>query len=109
MPLFTARDSGTGISAYLQNAVVASSSLRRRCQLAAIRPDLRFVDIRGNVQTRLRKISEGLADATILAMAGLQRMDLLRVTGAQPLDPITECAPAPGQVLSPLTAELMTP
>ena len=62
-----------------------------------LRPDLRFVDIRGNVQTRLRKISEGLADATILAMAGLQRMDLLRATGARPLDPITECAPAPGQ------------
>ena len=78
-------------------AVVASSSLRRRSQIAALRPDVSFVDIRGNVQTRLRKINEGLADATVLAVAGLQRMKLLRATGARAMDPLDECTPAPGQ------------
>ena len=109
-------ENGVGIQALPQNGVVASSSLRRRSQLAAMRPDLRFVDIRGNVQTRLRKISEGLADATILAMAGLQRMNLLRATKAFPLNPLAECTPAPGQGViaidcrqdDPLSAHLAT-
>jgi len=57
-----------------QGAVVGSSSLRRRAQLAAVRPDLQLVEFRGNVQTRLRKLSEGVAEATFLACAGLQRL-----------------------------------
>ncbi|TVR43416.1 MAG: hydroxymethylbilane synthase [Planctomycetota bacterium] len=77
--------------------VVASSSLRRRSQLAALRPDLRFVYIRGNVQTPLRKLADGAADATLLAMAGLARLNLLRQTKAVPLDPLHCCTPAPGQ------------
>ena len=55
-------------------AVVGSSSIRRRAQLAAMRPDLRFVEFRGNVQTRLKKLEEGVAEATFLATAGLMRL-----------------------------------
>ncbi|MFA4965695.1 MAG: hydroxymethylbilane synthase, partial [Thermoleophilia bacterium] len=57
-----------------RGAVVGSSSLRRRSQLLALRPDLRLVDIRGNVQTRLRKVEEEAMAGTILAAAGLARL-----------------------------------
>lgn len=55
-------------------SVVGSSSLRRRAQLLHRRPDLNLVEFRGNVQTRLRKLSEGVAEATFLACAGLVRL-----------------------------------
>ena len=54
--------------------VVGTSSLRRRAQLLHRRPDLKVVEFRGNVQTRLRKLDEGVADCTFLAMAGLNRL-----------------------------------
>ncbi|MEL7471438.1 MAG: hydroxymethylbilane synthase [Pseudomonadota bacterium] len=57
-----------------QGATVGSSSLRRRAQLLNRRPDLNVVEFRGNVQTRLRKLSEGVAEATFLAAAGLRRL-----------------------------------
>ncbi len=57
-------------------AVVGSSSLRRRAQLALKRPDLRLVEFRGNVQTRMKKLEDGVASATFLAMAGLNRLGL---------------------------------
>lgn len=57
-----------------QGAVLGTSSLRRRAQLLAARPDLKIVDLRGNVDTRLRKLDEGNMDAIILAAAGLQRL-----------------------------------
>ena len=57
-----------------QGATVGSSSLRRRAQLLNRRPDLSVVEFRGNVQTRLKKLSDGVAQATFLAMAGLNRM-----------------------------------
>ncbi len=57
-------------------AVVGSSSLRRRAQLANRRPDLKLVEFRGNVQTRLKKLNDGVAAATFLAMAGLNRLGL---------------------------------
>jgi len=57
-------------------AVLGTSSLRRRAQLAHRRPDLSFVEFRGNVQTRLRKLDEGVADATFLAVAGLRRLGM---------------------------------
>jgi len=60
-------------------AVVGTSSLRRRAQLLARRPDLRIVEFRGNVQTRLRKLGEGVAQATFLAMAGLNRLNMTDV------------------------------
>ena len=59
-----------------QGAVVGSSSLRRRAQLKLRRPDLQLVEFRGNVQTRMRKLEEGVADATFLAMAGLTRLGM---------------------------------
>ncbi len=55
-------------------AVVGSSSLRRRAQLLNRRPDLQVVEFRGNVQTRLRKLADGVAEATFLAVAGLNRL-----------------------------------
>ena len=55
---------------------VGTSSLRRRSQLLALRPDLEVTDLRGNVDTRLRKLDEGQYDAIILACAGLQRLGL---------------------------------
>ena len=62
-----------------QGAVVGSSSLRRRAQLALRRPDLKLVEFRGNVQTRMRKLEEGVAHATFLAMAGLTRLGMAGV------------------------------
>ncbi|MDA7425747.1 hydroxymethylbilane synthase [Thalassococcus lentus] len=59
-----------------QGATVGSSSLRRRAQLLNRRPDLQVVEFRGNVQTRLKKLNEGVARATFLAMAGLNRMHM---------------------------------
>lgn len=58
-----------------QNAVVGTSSLRRKVQLARLRPDLKIVDLRGNVNTRLRKLDDGEYDAIILARAGLLRLE----------------------------------
>lgn len=65
-----------------QGATVGSSSLRRRAQLALRRPDLQLVEFRGNVQTRMRKLDEGVAHATFLAMAGLTRLGMLDVARA---------------------------
>jgi hydroxymethylbilane synthase len=59
-----------------QEAVVATSSLRRKAQLLHHRPDLEIVGIRGNVDTRVRKMREGAADAVVLARAGLERLGL---------------------------------
>ena len=58
-----------------KGAKLGSSSLRRRAQILNRRPDIEVVEFRGNVQTRLRKLKEGIADATFLAMAGLNRLD----------------------------------
>ncbi len=59
-----------------EGAVVGTSSLRRRAQLLNRRPDLKVVEFRGNVQTRLKKLADGVADCTFLAMAGLRRLDM---------------------------------
>ncbi|HUN50306.1 MAG TPA: hydroxymethylbilane synthase, partial [Candidatus Sulfotelmatobacter sp.] len=59
-----------------QGAVVGTASLRRQAQVRFRRPDLRVVPFRGNVETRLRKLGEGQADATLLALAGLKRLGL---------------------------------
>ena len=61
-----------------EGAVVGTTSLRRRMQLLQKRPDLKVKDLRGNVNTRLRKLSEGQYDAIILAYIGLHRLDLLK-------------------------------
>jgi len=59
-----------------QGAVVGTSSLRRQCQIKALRPDLDIRDLRGNVNTRLKKLDEGQYDAIILAAAGLIRLEM---------------------------------
>ena len=64
------------LDALPKGAVVGSSSLRRQCQLKATRPDLDIRDLRGNVNTRLRKLDEGEYDAIILAAAGLKRLGM---------------------------------
>lgn len=66
----------SGLADLPKGAVVGTSSLRRRAQLMVRRPDLHVVEFRGNVQTRLKKLADGVADATFLAMAGLNRMDM---------------------------------
>lgn len=65
-----------------KGAVVGSSSLRRRAQLIHRRPDLKVVEFRGNVQTRLKKLNDGVAAATFLAMAGLNRLGMARLARA---------------------------
>ncbi|AHM03062.1 Porphobilinogen deaminase [Roseibacterium elongatum DSM 19469] len=67
------------LAALPEGARVGSSSLRRRAQLKARRPDLQVVEFRGNVQTRMKKLGDGVADATFLAMAGLRRLGMTEV------------------------------
>jgi hydroxymethylbilane synthase len=75
---------------------VGTGSLRRRCQLLAIRPDLHVELIRGNIDTRLRKQRQGEYDAVILAMAGLKRAGLYDQTNMTPL-PVEQMLPAAAQ------------
>lgn len=73
-----------------QGATVGSSSLRRRSQLALHRPDLKLVEFRGNVQTRMKKLEDGVAAATFLAMAGLNRLGMAHMA---------KCAIEPSEML----------
>ncbi|MBN9353486.1 MAG: hydroxymethylbilane synthase, partial [Hyphomicrobium denitrificans] len=73
------------ISALPTGAIVGTSSLRRKSQVLSIRPDLSVIDFRGNVETRLRKLKDGVAEATFLAVAGLNRLGLSdRITAIVP-------------------------
>lgn len=72
---FIGRDAAN-LHALPKGSVVGTASVRRQSQILHSRPDLRVVPFRGNVQTRLRKLNEGQADATLLAQAGLDRLDL---------------------------------
>lgn len=74
-----------GIAALPQGAVAGTSSLRRKAQLLHRRPDLRVVEFRGNVQTRLKKLADGVAECTFLATAGLNRLQMDDVP-ATPID-----------------------
>jgi hydroxymethylbilane synthase len=74
-------------------ARVGTSSLRRAAQLRAQRPDLVVTELRGNVDTRLRKLADGQADAIVLAAAGLERLERLGSVGAF----LDELLPAAGQ------------
>jgi hydroxymethylbilane synthase len=69
-------EAGWTVAELPREALVATSSLRRRAQLLHYRPDLRILEIRGNVDTRIRKMREGAADALVLARAGLERLGL---------------------------------
>jgi hydroxymethylbilane synthase len=85
----------TGIDALPRGSVVGTSSLRRRAQLLHRRPDVTVVEFRGSVDTRLRKLGEGVAAATFLAMAGLHRLGLDAVART-PIPP-SEMLPAIAQ------------
>jgi hydroxymethylbilane synthase len=84
---FVTLDGGT-LADLPEGSVVGSSSLRRRAQLAHRRPDLQLVEFRGNVQTRMKKLGDGVAHATFLAMAGLNRLKMEEVprTAIEPDD-----------------------
>lgn len=78
-----------------ENGVVGTGSTRRIAQLRSVRPDLKVIPIRGNVQTRLQKLTDGDVDALILAHAGLLRLEMReRIKNILPLDVML---PAPGQ------------
>ena len=90
------RDDGVGsLSALPRGARVGTSSLRRQAQLLAARPDLEVADLRGNVDTRLRKLRAGEYDAIVLAVAGLVRLELVEHI-AQRI-PFDLMLPAPAQ------------
>ncbi|WP_306118998.1 MULTISPECIES: hydroxymethylbilane synthase [unclassified Roseitalea] len=78
-----------------QGAVVGTSSLRRQALVRRARPDVTVVEFRGNVQTRLKKLADGVADATLLANAGLRRLGMSDVI--TDLIDMTVFPPAPGQ------------
>ena len=70
-----------------QGAILGSSSVRRTAQALHARPDLKTVQFRGNVQTRLKKLQDGVADATFLAVAGLNRLGLSdKITSIMSMD-----------------------
>jgi len=90
-----ARDALCGaaaLDALRSGAIVGTASVRRRSQLLALRPELRVSELRGNVDTRLRRLDEGEFDAVVLAYAGLARLG--RADAGAPL---VELVPAPGQ------------
>ena len=84
-----------GLADLRERARVGTSSLRRQAQIRHLRPDLRISSVRGNVETRLRKMDEGEFDAVILAAAGLKRLGLGERISAR-LD-FDQCLPAIGQ------------
>jgi hydroxymethylbilane synthase len=84
----------TSLDDLARGAVVGTSALRRRAQLLAARPDLKVPDVRGNVDTRLRKLAAGEFDALVLAAAGLERLGLADAGTPVGADVMT---PAPGQ------------
>ncbi len=90
-----ARGDAHSLAALPQGASVGTSSPRRQAQLLHLRPDLRIVPLRGNVDTRLAKIADGAADATVLALAGLKRLG--RESEACAILSTTEMLPAATQ------------
>lgn len=86
---------GGSVEEIPQGARVGTSSLRRRAQLKALRPDLEMVDMAGNVDTRIRKLEAGEADGLVLAMAGLERLG--RSEEASFAFAVGEMTPAAGQ------------
>ena len=86
---------GRSIEDLPHGASIGSGSLRRQCQVLALRPDVRFVPIRGNIGTRIAQATEGVVDAVILAAAGLHRLGLTAEISSY-FD-TTQMLPAPGQ------------
>lgn len=79
------------------DGIIGSSSVRRQCQIAHLRPDLSLKDLRGNVPTRIKKLRDGQYDAIILAHAGIKRLQLDLSDLEINLLPCEEFLPAPGQ------------
>jgi hydroxymethylbilane synthase len=92
--VFVSRKAAT-LAELPDGAVVGTASLRRQALVKKLRPDVRIISLRGNVQTRLRKLDDGVADATLLALAGLKRLKL-ESTATQILS-IDDFPPAVGQ------------
>jgi hydroxymethylbilane synthase len=100
LPREDPRDAFIGVAAKSimdlpEGATIGSSSLRRQALILRMRPDVKVVTFRGNVQTRLRKLHEGVADGTILALAGLKRLGLQSIV--TDLMPLEKFPTAPGQ------------
>jgi hydroxymethylbilane synthase len=100
LPREDARDAFIGrevksLSELPRGAVIGTASLRRQAMVKHLRPDLAMVSMRGNVETRLRKLAAGEADATLLAVAGLKRLGLL--AAATMILEIDDFLPAVGQ------------
>ncbi len=104
-----------GLAGLRAGQVVGTASLRRGAQIRRKRPDLSVVTFRGNVQSRLRKLSEGVVDATLLALAGLTRLGMADI--ASEILPLDDFPPAVGQgaiaiearMADPATAALLAP
>jgi hydroxymethylbilane synthase len=90
-----ARKKGITINSLPENAIVATGSLRRRAQLLHIRPDIKIEELRGNVQTRIKKFLDSNWDAIILARAGIERLKLNKYISS--IISINEMLPAVGQ------------
>ncbi len=86
---------GSGLRELPAGGVVGTASLRRQAMVKRLRPDLSVVPIRGNVETRLKKLGAGSVDATMLAVAGLKRLGL--EAAATAVLPVDEFLPAVGQ------------
>ncbi|WP_246048072.1 hydroxymethylbilane synthase [Hankyongella ginsenosidimutans] len=101
------RDGG-GLDALPANARLGTSSLRRAAQMRALRPDLIVTPLRGNVETRMAKLADGVADATLLAMAGLNRLGIAHTGTALPVEMLLP-APAQGPSASKSASTIQRP
>lgn len=81
------RETGKTLETLPKNAIIGTSSLRRKAQLLHARPDFDIQPIRGNIDTRIRKMTEGQYDAIVLALAGLERLGLDKTVYHQELSP----------------------
>jgi hydroxymethylbilane synthase len=86
---------GGGLAQLPEGSLIGTGSIRRQAQILALRPDLRVIDIRGNIDTRLKKLRDGAYDAIILACAGLNRLGFQDQISER-LD-FSAMLPAPGQ------------
>lgn len=94
---FISRD-GIAFEDLPQGAVIGTASIRRRALVSARRPDIKFVLLRGNVGSRLRKLSDGVCDATFLAVAGLNRLNEAHVISHPMPSDVMLSAPAQGAI-----------
>jgi hydroxymethylbilane synthase len=98
---------GAGLDSLPAGAIVATSALRRQAQVLRARPDLKVIPVRGNVDTRIRKLEAGEFDAIIMAAAGIDRLGLQEHI-SQRL-PLEQFLPAPGQGIMVVQAPVQSP